>query len=414
MDNVTHTLAGLLIAEGALHLRRQGSDATRDVVRRTAIGSAMVAANLPDGDLLYTGAGADRIAYMLQHRGYTHTVPGVILGAILMWLIALAILRWRDRQRPSRRDSAWLFALLLAGVSSHLLLDWTNSYGVHPFWPIDNRWMYGDAVFIVEPWLWIVAIPALLVAAQRRLARVLLGIMLLIGLALAWRVEMVSRTSAIALTAGAIVSIALALRLGERRRVAVAAAGWIAVTLVMLVGARSARAATRSAVATVAPQSRLLDVVVSPLPASAVCMTVIAVEVEGSDYRVSTGRVSSVPRAWPAVSCGTRSEGVVNARESHRRSTRAIQWDSEWTAPVAELVALYRESCVARAALQFVRVPAWRGADDDSVLLGDVRYSELSGRGFTDLTVPRRSGACPAVRAPWTPPRADLLHPDLD
>src|SRR4029453_7993236 len=39
--------------------------------------------------------------------------------------------------------------------ASHLALDALNSYGVHPFYPADNRWYFGDAVFILEPWLWL-------------------------------------------------------------------------------------------------------------------------------------------------------------------------------------------------------------------------------------------------------------------
>jgi inner membrane protein len=34
---------------------------------------------------------------------------------------------------------------------SHLLLDWTNNYGLRPFFPFDPRWFAGSFVFIVEP-----------------------------------------------------------------------------------------------------------------------------------------------------------------------------------------------------------------------------------------------------------------------
>jgi hypothetical protein len=98
-------------------------------------------------------------------------------------------------------------------------------------------------------------------------------------------------------------------------------------------------------------------------------------------------------------------------RPSSRRSTPAVQWDREWTAPVAELAALARESCPALAALRFIRVPAWRALDDATVMLGDVRYGGGSGSGFTDVRVPRRSAACPDAVPPWTPPRAVLLEP---
>jgi inner membrane protein len=35
------------------------------------------------------------------------------------------------------------------------LLDWTNSYGVRPLLPWDGSWVYGDLVFIIDPWLWL-------------------------------------------------------------------------------------------------------------------------------------------------------------------------------------------------------------------------------------------------------------------
>src|SRR5690349_16282166 len=160
MDNVTHSLAGLLLAESAVRLRGRASLRTTHLGAVAATAS-VVAANLPDADLFYTGGGGDRLAYMLHHRGYTHTVIGVVIGAALMWGAAMLVLRWRSRQWSPRSDTRWLFALLLVSTVSHLVLDWTNSYGVHPFWPLDDRWYYGDAVFIVEPWLWVASVPAL-------------------------------------------------------------------------------------------------------------------------------------------------------------------------------------------------------------------------------------------------------------
>ena len=34
---------------------------------------------------------------------------------------------------------------------SHILLDFTNNYGVRPFWPFSEKWYSWDIVFIVEP-----------------------------------------------------------------------------------------------------------------------------------------------------------------------------------------------------------------------------------------------------------------------
>lgn len=409
MDNVTHSLAGLVIAEAAVRLRaRRGGAEPSPGVRAAAALSSMVAANLPDADLFYTGVGGDRLAYMLHHRGYTHTVVVALLGALLVWGAVSLLLRWRIGAPPSRKDARWLCALLVVSALSHLVLDWTNSYGVHPWWPFDDGWIYGDAVFIIEPWLWVVSVPTLVVATTSRIARVLLSIVLVIGLALAWRVSFVSTAAAVALTVGAVFAILLARMLRPGMRATVAVAGWVAVTLVMAAGAASARAATIRAVRAADPRADLLDVVVSPMPANALCMSVITVERSGAAYRVVTARASAV--AWvSAARCGTRDRSAARLEVSLRRSTSRLRWDGEWSAPAAELATLARESCPALAALRFIRAPLWHAVDDSTVMLGDARYGGASGSGFTDVRVPRRSSACPANVPPWTPPRADVV-----
>ena len=410
MDNVTHSLAGLLLAESAVQLR---AGRTREEpsprFRIVAALSSMLAANLPDADLFYTGVGRDRLAYLLHHRGHTHTVVIAVLGAALMWLLVTLVWRWRARAAPARDESRWLFGLLLASTLSHIVLDWTNSYGVHPFWPIDNRWRYGDSVFIVEPWFWVVAVPALFLASTRRVARGLLALVLLLGLVLAWRVHQVTTGAALALTAGAVLSVMIARALPPGRRAAAAVAGWIAVTLIMATGTARGRAATLRAVREADPSAEVLDVVVTPLPANPLCTTVITVERTGPTYRVVTARVRGTGLLGHVSRCGARDGDGPAFRVSPRRSSRTVQWDTEWTAPHAELAALARESCPALAALRFMRVPAWRTIDDTTVMLGDVRYGGGSGAGFSDVRVPRRSAACPEAVPPWTPPRADLL-----
>jgi inner membrane protein len=411
MDNVTHTLAGLLLAESAVRLRAHQTGAEPSARFRTVAAiSSMIAANLPDADLLYTGVGGDRLAYILHHRGHTHTVVIALLGAVLLWGAAVLVWRWRARVAPAREDARWLFGLLLVSTLSHLVLDWSNSYGVHPYWPLDNRWRYGDAVFIVEPWFWVVAIPALVAASSRRVGRVLLSSILVAGLALAWRVDLVARGAALALTAGAALSIVLARVLRPDARTAVAVAGWIAVTLTMAAGSAVARDTVVQALHAADPTTELLDVVVTPLPANPVCASVITVERSETTYRVMLARVSGAPWLTDVARCGTRDRTGPTFRASPRRSTSAVRWDAEWTAPHAELAALARESCPARAALRFIRVPAWRAVDDSTVVLGDMRFGGASGDGFSDIRVPRRSSTCPDAVPPWTPPRADLLE----
>ena len=45
---------------------------------------------------------------------------------------------------------------MACALLSHIVADAWNSYGVHPFWPFDNHWYYGDAINIYEPWLWVI------------------------------------------------------------------------------------------------------------------------------------------------------------------------------------------------------------------------------------------------------------------
>ncbi len=412
MDNVTHTLAGLVLAEAAVRLRARATGTEPSPrFRAFAAISSVVAANLPDFDLLYTGVGGDRLAYMLHHRGHTHTFVLAIAGGVLAWGIASLLWRWRAREAPRGDDARWLLALLLASAMSHILLDWTNSYGVHPFWPFDDRWIYGDAVFIVEPWFWVIAVPTLVAASTSRIARVLLSGVLLLGLVLAWRVDLVSTGAAAALTAGAAASIVLARVLRPGARATAAIVAWVGVTLLMAAGTSAARTAVARSVREADSGAELLDVVVSPLPANPVCMSVIAVERSGATYRVTTARVSAAPSVMDASRCGARDRGGPMFGASPRTSASAVRWDREWTAPHAELATLARESCPALAALRFIRVPAWRAVDDSTVMLGDVRYGGASGNGFSDVRVPRRSAACPDAVPPWIPPRADLLGP---
>ena len=410
MDNVTHSLAGLLLAEAAARLRvRAGGTEPSPLFRVFAAAASMVAANLPDFDLLYTGAGGRRLDYMLHHRGHTHTFVVAVIGAIALWALASLAWRWRARVRLAPRDAGWLFALLLASTLSHVLLDWTNSYGVHPFWPFDNRWLYGDAVFIIEPWFWVVTVPTLVAASTSRVARVLLSGLLLLGLGLAWSVDMVSVGAATALTLGAALFVALARTLRPGMRAAASVGAWLAVTLAMFAGTAAARSTTERAVRAADPRAELLDVVVSPLPANPICTSVITVERSGASYRVVTARASAAPAITEAARCGERDRAGPMFTTATRTSTRAVQWGTEWSAPHAELATLARESCPALAALRFIRVPAWRALDDSTVMLGDVRYGGGGGNGFTDVSVPRRSSECPAAVPPWIPPRADLL-----
>ena len=143
MDNLCHTLVGAALGETGLK-------------RRTAYGSAalMIGANLPDVDALVFLTGSSSVAF---RRGWTHGVIAQVLLPIVMAAAFVGFDRLAAR-RAGRAPRARPWVLLLfgyVGVFTHVFLDYLNVYGVRLLMPFDGRWFYGDALFIIDPWLWL-------------------------------------------------------------------------------------------------------------------------------------------------------------------------------------------------------------------------------------------------------------------
>ena len=167
MEPVTHFLTGACIGRAGFN-------------RKTAYATlaAVLAAEAADVDIFWGFAGP--VEELKHHRGITHTfwavpvVAGVVIGAV--WLV--------DRWRKKRRDKAntakatadtpasatsrpplrmtnempvhwgWLYLTAFVAALSHILLDWTNNYGVRPFFPFNPHWYAGSFMFIAEPVIW--------------------------------------------------------------------------------------------------------------------------------------------------------------------------------------------------------------------------------------------------------------------
>jgi inner membrane protein len=54
-----------------------------------------------------------------------------------------------------------LYGFALIASLSHILLDWTNNYGVRPFFPFNPQWYAGSFVFIFEPMMFAALVVAL-------------------------------------------------------------------------------------------------------------------------------------------------------------------------------------------------------------------------------------------------------------
>ena len=421
MDNVTHAFAGLLMADAttAWIERRTGVVADKRL-RRAAVGLGVVAAELPDADLLYSGpvVGLGKLGYLLHHRGHTHTIVFAIAAALAMWFVVLH-LRTRASGVLDARERTPLLVLAVAGTLSHLLLDFTNSYGVHPFWPFDNRWVYGDSVFIVEPWIWVVAIPALLFGPRARWSRVLLSFLLVAILAAAWTLGELTRSLALVITVGAAVSVLGQRVLANQRRVAVGIGAWVMVEGVFALSSWQAKRVVRTSMPT---GESLAEVIVTPGAGNPFCFDGLVVSLTESRYVVRGATIApwaamNASSARSTHSCraragGTRFGGLRDAAPSALASSAQVTWGDEWGAPRGELADLAKARCEVAAALRFYRVPVWNREPNGDVRLSDLRFG-VGTAGFSDLSV--GAGGCSlsagAWIPPWTPPRADALVP---
>jgi inner membrane protein len=161
MEPVTHLLTGACLSRTGLN--RRAAYATLTMV---------VAAEFPDIDTLWGMRGP--IEGFQHHRGITHTFLGLPFEAALIVVGVYAWHRWRVRREsahPQVRAKPltvapvrWgmLYGLALVALLSHLLLDYTNNYGLRPFFPFNDRWYAASIVFIFDPLMFALLVGALI------------------------------------------------------------------------------------------------------------------------------------------------------------------------------------------------------------------------------------------------------------
>jgi inner membrane protein len=122
VEPLAHTLAGACLAESGLKR-----------LSPLAASALIISANLADFDGVCYLRSAD-LAFAFR-RGWTH---GILALAVAPVLLTAALVGYD------------------LGVLSHTFLDWLGNYGVRLLMPFSQRWFYGDTLFIVDPWLWLI------------------------------------------------------------------------------------------------------------------------------------------------------------------------------------------------------------------------------------------------------------------
>jgi len=151
MEPVTHILTGAVLARSGFN-------------RRAAYATAAmaIAAYFPDIDVI-PGYLFGPVYGFQHHRGITHTFLAIPFEAA--FIVLCFYLGYRIRGRPQRKaphNWVWLYGGVLLALLSHLLLDWTNNYGIRPFYPFNDRWYAGSFVFIFEPVMFLLLLGALI------------------------------------------------------------------------------------------------------------------------------------------------------------------------------------------------------------------------------------------------------------
>ena len=146
MDNLTHSLVGIAASKAGLEKLSPGTTFL-----------CVLTANAPDADIVVLLFG-DRWSFLEHHRGITHAIVGVLAFAIILPLLfyLIDLLLAKVRKRPKRVIFSGLLVSSLIVSATHPLLDWTNNYGIRFLLPWSSRWFYGDFVFIVDPFIWVI------------------------------------------------------------------------------------------------------------------------------------------------------------------------------------------------------------------------------------------------------------------
>ena len=398
MDNITHSLIGVVLGRTLA----KGDQKAKNAL----IWTAVLGSNLPDFDFFFQSFHEKgNLSYLLHHRGYTHTfllaIPIGIVAAVLGSPFAGA-------KRPKETWFFWVGAL---AVVLHILMDWCNNYGVHPFFPLSNQWFYGDTLFILEPFLWFCLLPFVFVTARSSLTK---GFILGLGavmLGVVWLRLFNSGWIAFLLTLWGGLFIWL-----QRKSVSAkyAIAGILGVFFVFRVPSYFTHEKLSQAVKSLSPSSELIQMAASPAPGNPLCWQFSSLSVENNqDYVARAGTFSVIPYLISPKNCANvpsfqMKSFLTQVSETTGSQSSRIYWKGEFRRPLREFLYLRETSCRFRAFLKFSRIPFW-WQSDGKWFGSDLRYERENVRAFSMIDLDP-SQPCSQDLPPWVPPTDQIVQ----
>ncbi len=389
MDNLTHSLVGVLLGEVG---SRQAN-----LPRKAAVWTSVIASNLPDLDVVCNLVHDEgNLFYLLHHRGWTHSLLAVIPLGVFSSFFGNKI------GNNHKKLSGKLILLGVLAAFLHIAADYCNNYGVHPFSPFLNRWFYGDFLFIAEPFILFILIPYVFFRTQSQIYKILL---ILFEIILAGALFLIS-PKIIALMICCLGGLSFFIHYKKTKSLP-SVLGIGCVLIVFKFASVYARNKVVESFNQTKDRIKIDQIVTSPAPGNPFCWAVIAQGVDqDKNYIARTGIVSLAPTLISEKICDSY------AKLSHPWTqpvsyNKLNFWKTEFKKPLAELNE-GKKYCLFENFLKFSRIPIWNRTEMGWEV-EDLRYAGKTNGGFTYREI-KRDSKCFQVGAPWEPPTA-ILRP---
>ncbi len=396
MDNITHSLIGVAVGDWASRKKATATKVENPTQRRLWIWSSILANNFPDLDTLYTSITPAPLGSLLHHRGHTHT----LVGLIPQWFLIMALLYFLRKplrfQSVLRQDWKIAGVLTAIGLCLHIFADSWNSYGVHPFFPFWNNWVYGDAIFIVEPYIWSILGASLLMTGRtwmRFIPSTLLTALLAFGL-------YVGHINSLSVLSATIIFVCVA---SAQHFIKSISLPLIFVSVFVSLSLITSQFLKHNIKQNAPANLEVVDVILNPEPASPLCWIVARISIHDNLYQVKRGVLSLWPSVFPPNTCQLAKQSYNNIEEFEDIGAQQVFWSEMYEVPLKNFEVLSR-LCPARAWMRFARIPLFQNGG-----YSDLRFSSRAMRNFSNIE-PTEIQECPPFIPPWTPPRWDIIQ----
>ena len=368
MDNITHSLVAAVIG---IRLAQKRKHITSAIVL-----ASLLANNFPDSDMLYASLLSQPFGYLLHHRGHTHTLLGAIGCGLIGWLIIHLIFLF-IKKPLSKTDTLFVGLVSIIGSFVHIGLDFLNTYGVHPFWPFNNDWYYGDSLFIIEPTLWISLSLAVYPYATKNILKFIALLPTLLGVGLI----LFSGKVPIILATILVLIFAFIFLTSKNKIINEKSNIWIIVSLIILtsfiIGGRIAKDKIQTT-------GKEYVQFVIPTPSNPFCWSYLQVTHENNFIKYKRGLISLLPE-------------YLNLKCEKYSLYQTVDNNNFYLKTPYSFIDEEKNNCRWKAFLQFSRVPSIIECGNKKCMT-DQRFNRSGENNFSTFTL---DGACPDYLPPW-------------